>query len=126
MLPSLILLCAMTGSRRVSLNDVAALLIGGLALFMVAFLRCSSSMARLFRLRMKKNSPPMIPAIARTPTTTPAAMPATLGLLDDEPVGVGVTVGVTVTTLSDVGVADDLVDVVDVAVEDVVEDVAAT
>lgn len=116
----------MTGSRRVSLNDVAALLIGGLALLMLAFRRCSSSMARLFRLRMKKNSPPIIPAIARTPITTPAAMPATLGLLDGLLVADAEAEAVLVAIeLVDVVVAA-VVDVGAVVVEDVVDDEAAT
>lgn len=39
----------------------------------------SSSAALRLRWRMKKNRPMAIPATATTPTTTPAAMPATLG-----------------------------------------------
>lgn len=40
----------------------------------------SSSSALRLRWRIKKNSPIAIPATATTPTTTPAAMPATLVL----------------------------------------------
>lgn len=49
---------------------------------------------------MNKNSPPIIAATARTPTTAPAAMAATFGLVAASAVGVGVLVGVTRTVLA--------------------------
>lgn len=104
MLPLLTLLCAITGSRRASEPEYPPLLPGGLPgknVLMAAFRRCFSS-SSLFRLRrMKKKMPPMMPATATTPTTTPAAMPAVLvdpPLLPLDLPGVGVFVVETVTT----------------------------
>lgn len=79
----------MTGSRRVSFSEEPPLLVGGLPpatkLLIAAFLLYSSSTSRLLWFRMKRNTPPAIAAIATTPTTTPAAMPALLGPLPEDP-----------------------------------------
>jgi hypothetical protein len=76
------------GSRRVSAKELPPLLPGGLPplmkLLTAAFLRYSSSTSRLLRLRMNKKMPPAIPAIATNPITTPAAIPALLGLLEED------------------------------------------
>lgn len=142
MLPSLILRWAITdGSNRVSLNDEAPpLLLGGfpppaMKLLTAALRLYSSSTSRLFLLRMNKNAPPAIAAIATIPTTTPAAMPALLGLpellaamavvevaaeaLDVAETGPAVTTTVSPGRVTNDGVAD-LVDdgVVDPAEEE--------
>ena len=70
---------------------------------------------------MKKNSPPMIAAIARIPTTTPAAMAATFGLVPVSPPEVGLLDGVTDTVCAGAVMTDALVDVVAAAVLVVVE-----
>jgi len=89
MLPSLILLWAITaGSRRVSLSETPPLLDGGLPpamkLLAAAFLLYSSSTSRLFRLRKNRKAPPAIAEIATIPTTTPTAMPVLLGPPGDD------------------------------------------
>ena len=65
------------------------LLVGGLPpamkLLTAAFLLYSSSISRLFWLRMKRKTPPAIAPMAAIPTTTPAAMPALLGPPLDDP-----------------------------------------
>lgn len=80
MLPSLILRCAMTGSRRVSNDDAPPLLVGGFPLatklLTAAFRLYSSSTARFLRWRKYKKPPPAAAAITTIPTTTPAAMAA--------------------------------------------------
>jgi len=91
----------------VSVSDEAPLLlVGGLPpamkLLTAAFLLYSSSISRLFLLRMKRKAPPTIAATATIPTTTPAAMPALLGPpLDDDPEPVADAVGepLAVTTI---------------------------
>ncbi|KAI9707212.1 MAG: hypothetical protein M1836_000172 [Candelina mexicana] len=53
------------------------------ALLIAAFLRYSSSTARLFLDRKNRYPPPSIAANATTPTTTPAAIPAVLVPFED-------------------------------------------
>ncbi|KAI6768857.1 hypothetical protein HG531_011046 [Fusarium graminearum] len=83
MLPSLSRRWAMTGSRRESVMEMLPLLPGGLEplmkAFTAAFRRCSSSISAFRRRRTKNMAPPPIPATITTPTTTPAAIAATLG-----------------------------------------------
>lgn len=97
----------MAGSRRRSANDAVPLLPGGLPppaikLLTAAFLLYSSSTSRLLRLRIRREIPPAIAPMAVSPTTTPAAIPALLGLLElEDPVDeveFDVDVGVDVTT----------------------------
>lgn len=87
-----------------------------------ALRRCSSSSARFFLCFMKKNKPPMIPAITTTPITTPAAIPAVFGLLDP-PALLGVLDGVMMMVSAGALVADARDELVDDATElDVVDD----
>ena len=55
-------------------------------LLTAAFLLYSSSTSRLLRFRTKRKAPPAITEIASSPTTTPIAMPALLGLEEEDDV----------------------------------------
>jgi len=135
MLPSLILLWAITaGSRRVSLSETPPLLVGGLPpamkLLTAAFLLYSSSTSRLFRLRKNRNAPPTIAEMTTMPTTTPAAMPVLLDPFDDDDDGndesevdAFATDPVAVTTIvcPPTVTTDGFTDVVEGVVVDVVE-----
>lgn len=121
------------GSRRVSVNeDAPPLLVGGLPapmkLLTAAFLRCSSSIARLFLYLINKNKPPISAAAATTPTTAPAAMAALFvppDLAAPEPEveleGPAVTMTVSPPTVTTDGFADVVDEGVDVALVDVAD-----
>ena len=87
------------GSNLESDVDPAELVAGFrvLKLFAAALRWYSSSRAFLFRFLRKKNNAPAIAATATTPTTTPAAIPATLGPLPPSP-SLGSEVCVVITT----------------------------
>lgn len=63
---------------------------------------------------MKKNNPPMIPAMTTTPITTPAAIPAVLGLLDGSFDEVGLVEAVELAVSMGALVDVDLVEVVEI------------
>lgn len=109
MLPSLILLLTITGSRRESDIERPPLLEGGfpplIKAFTAALRRCSSSISLFLRRRMKKKTAPPTAATAKIPHTTPTAMPTVLVPLDSSS---GVAVGLSAPA---VGVIADMISI---------------